>query len=531
MDVVHLTPQESTRVKERELLRVAAEMPNPNPAAAAKAAREQVLSWASSQVGGVLPVPANEGQSFEYLRGGRTCFGTSFNDDARSLWALRVDRPDANIAQRTWTTEVVVGYGQSSATTLFSLRLLVSSPETGLKVQPAVPGLVRKIAETCGLQQNGAAVTAVPHVIGSDRDAIDLAAELCIPVRRLPYLVCSVADGETEPRVDVRLLAKATMGLARVVVIPSKYTWALTEQFGKRRSVFNGAIRAYMPGFSNDANPFAHKLFLVDQTREGIDSRSTLTAARWIAANESIRRTRLGDDVIAFSVVRELSLDIRRKELERSNSSAELQLDAAREQIEALKHDVKRFKDEADQWLADYEQAEEEAQNYQQQLRGSQLHIQHLLAQLKNRGDDPDAELDLPSGWSEFGDWCDESLSGRVMLSSRARREIKSASFEEPKAAAQCLLWLANDYRDSRISGSGDDLRKPISDGVHNDRCGADSFDFDWNGRRLPVEWHIKNGGNTRDPRRCLRIYYIWDEEAQVVVIASMPGHIRTGAT
>ena len=40
-----------------------------------------------------------------------------------------------------------------------------------------------------------------------------------------------------------------------------------------------------------------------------------------------------------------------------------------------------------------------------------------------------------------------------------------------------------------------------------------------------------ENGGNTRDPRRCLRIYYFWDEESQMVVIATMPAHIRTGAT
>ena len=47
----------------------------------------------------------------------------------------------------------------------------------------------------------------------------------------------------------------------------------------------------------------------------------------------------------------------------------------------------------------------------------------------------------------------------------------------------------------------------------------------------MPVEWHIKNGGNTRDPRRCLRIYYFWDEDSQQVVIATMPAHIQTGAT
>ena len=42
--------------------------------------------------------------------------------------------------------------------------------------------------------------------------------------------------------------------------------------------------------------------------------------------------------------------------------------------------------------------------------------------------------------------------------------------------------------------------------------------------------WHIKNGG-TRDPRRCLRIYYFWDATTQQVVIADMPAHRVTEAT
>jgi hypothetical protein len=70
-----------------------------------------------------------------------------------------------------------------------------------------------------------------------------------------------------------------------------------------------------------------------------------------------------------------------------------------------------------------------------------------------------------------------------------------------------------------------------ISGGFVNERCGTDSFQIDWQGTRYEVEWHLKNGGNTRDPSRCLRIYYLWDEASQQVVIASMPAHIRSGAS
>lgn len=530
-DAFAFTRREPVRVRERELLRVAAALSGTDHVAAARAARSEVLSWAAKQVSDQLPVAAAEGQSFEYLRGGRTCLGASFEDGRRALWALRVDRPDANVAQRTWTTEIVTGYAPASGPALFSLRLLVSTPEAFLPIEPSVPGLVRQVATACGLQHGDARIDGLPWFITSQADAEDLVGELTSPSRSMPYLVCSIAEEESAPRLDVRLLAKAALGIARVVVVPSAHTWVLTEQLGKPRSVYNGAVRAYMPGFSQDANPYVHRLFFVEPVADDGRARSTLTALRWLVANESLRRLRLGDDVVAFSEVRESSLDFERQRLKQAGSSETEQLKAAQIQVDALKDDLERSKAETEQWLSEYERADEEAQNYQQQLRGAQFRIQQLLAQIKERGDEPDSAVQFPESWDTFADWCDEVFSGRVMLSSRARRETKSADFDDPQTAARCLLWLSNEYRDSRMNGATGDLRKPISDGIHNERCGADSFEFPWNGRQVPVEWHIKNGGNTRDPRRCLRIYYFWDEESQVVVIATMPGHVRTGAT
>lgn len=136
----------------------------------------------------------------------------------------------------------------------------------------------------------------------------------------------------------------------------------------------------------------------------------------------------------------------------------------------------------------------------------------------------------LPATWKEFPAWCGEHLADRLILSPRARNTIKKTQYEDVETAAKCLLWLAGDYRRARLDGAGDDLRGPIESGLWNDRCGGDSFPFDWNGRRVEVEWHVKNGGNTTDPARCLRIYYFWDEAGRHVVVASMPDHIPNGA-
>ena len=250
-----------------------------------------------------------------------------------------------------------------------------------------------------------------------------------------------------------------------------------------------------------------------------------------MVANESLRRLKLGEEVVAFSSVRDASLDAERKRLKDSGTGAAEQLKAAQSQIDALRQDLTRATGETEQWMSEYEDADEKAKILEQQLRSAQFRNQQLLGQLKARGGEPDADISLPENWNAFAEWCDDALSDRVTLSSKARREVKYAAFDEPQTAARCLLWLANEYRDSRLNGSTGDLRKPLESGIQNDRIGGDSFTVKWNDCNVLVEWHIKNGGNTHDPRRCLRIYYFWDEDSQTVVIATMPAHIRTGAT
>jgi hypothetical protein len=526
-----LSTHNGTRVRERELLRVAAELAEKDPKVAVEAARHEVLLWAAQQIGNQLPNAAFSGHSFEHLCGGRICIGVSFEDKDIVLWALRVDKPDTDVAQRIWTTEIVTGYAPGNGPVLFSLRLLVSTPESYLSIEPAVPRLVGKIAKICGLQQNGNLISDLPWYIASEFDAENLIEELINPARSLPYLVCSIAEGEIQPRVDTTKLSKATLGIAKIVVLPATLTWVLTQRLGKPLSVYNGAVRAYLPGFSYDSDPYIHRLIFFDSQDNKQQQQKGESLLRWLVANESLRRLKLGNEVVAFSQVRDASMDIERERLKENGMGVTEQLMKAQVQIKALKEDVTRSNGERDAWMSEYETADDQAKNLEQQLWTAQSRIQQLIEQLKARGGEPDSDVKLPDNWEHFAEWCDDVLSGRITLTSKARREVKSAVFDEPQTAATCLLWLANEYRDSRLHGSTGDLRKPLQSGIQNERLGGDCFEFKWNGHNVQVEWHIKNGGNTRDPHHCLRIYYFWDDDNQTVVIVSMPAHIHTSAT
>jgi hypothetical protein len=179
--------------------------------------------------------------------------------------------------------------------------------------------------------------------------------------------------------------------------------------------------------------------------------------------------------------------------------------------------------------LDEHKQAEDRAQAAELQLNAASFRIQQLLEQIKERGQKPDADVKLPGSWTEFADWCDTYLAGRVVLAPQARSGVRNPFFGSVQLAARCLLWLANEYRDRRIqSGEGSMRDQVLEPGIRNSPSGGDEFRVWWQGQSHTADWHIKNGGNTRDPARCLRIYYFWDAATQQVVIADMPAHRHT---
>ena len=191
---------------------------------------------------------------------------------------------------------------------------------------------------------------------------------------------------------------------------------------------------------------------------------------------------------------------------------------------------------EAEYWQNEFSRLhtleQERAETAETQLRASGFRIQQLLAELKGAGATPDTSTRLPAEWEDFNDWCDEQLAGRILLTPQTRDQIRKAEFKDVSQAARCLLWLANDLRQSKLEGvRGSVADRVIEPGVRNAHCGTDVFEIEWQGKTRLVEWHVKNGGNTRDPGRCLRIYYFWDDSSQQAVIAFMPGHRRTDAT
>jgi len=454
-----------------------------------------------------------------------------------NLWALRADEPDKNVAGRSWTTEVAIGQTGNEVPRL-SLRLLVHTFENAFDVDPAVPGLLLQIAKNVGLSDELSLnigigkIASDPWYADSDDDIDKLICLITDRTRKRPVVVATGDERDRDPENTLFKLdqfSRLTLGLAYSVAVPAELTYALSEAFGKMRSVYHGGVRVYMPGFDSASDPYEHTLFLSEQVRRSPEK--VLAHLRRLVATESLRRTKLGFEILPFAAVRSVSLRIEQELAAKRGASDSELLSSANRRIEALEAELEGSREQAVESMRVAIGEEERAKGAEAQLFGARARIQQLEAQLKSRGQDIDADVQLPTSWDLFADWCDQALIGRVVLAPAVRSKIKKAEFGDVALAARCMLWLAGTCRDRRMHGGGSIANIPIEQGIENAPCGADTFDFDFHGSRLEADWHVKSGGNTRDPSRCLRIYYAWEEIKQQIIVADMPAHRRTGAT
>lgn len=518
-------------VREHEVLRVAGWILGDNVEENANTAIREVLKWAQKRCGGQLPPEAWDRQSFDYLAGGRNSNCVRLKAGNSDIWTVRTDDPDKNVAERVWSTEVVIGsiLGEQVK---FSVRLLVSTPEHDLKIEPATPGLVFQIANACSLMSGSQRMSAEPMIFETSDDGADLVAHLTDEARKLPTIILTQPDETANLNgIDAIDLAKALLGISHVAVAHPAATWKLTNEFGKFRSVFGGAARVYMPKFSAESDPYSHRLVLANQ----LDTPEAITrATRWmrqLAAQESIRTARLGREVLPFASIRNANLELRQKTLRHENASEGEQLAAANDRLTELEKQIEALAAEQEYYVQEYEKERARAEISEGQGQKATYRIQQLTEQLKAQDGDPDEAISLPIVWPDLADWCDVQLAGRLVLTPMAHRSIRKPLYQDVKTAARCLLWLATECRDQRINGGNPLSNIPIFEGIQNAPCGADTYDFGWSERSLSADWHVKSGGNTRDPARCLRIYYCFDPQTQQIIVSEMPAHRRTAAS
>ncbi len=477
------------------------------------------------------------------------------SDGDPPFWAMRLSQPDAPVGERravpgrTWLTELALLRNNGSVRMALRVQC-VSLPYAQAPVHLVRPRVLVDLAERFVLEQVRP-LTDRPWFIDSDADIDQLFDLVMSTERRLPVFVLTEVDpARTLVRYDrfvlqPERLARRAVALAHVAVIPRDVTYEWTRLIGKVWSCFLGAVRTYWPGIDMDHDdPSAHPLAFPDRIRcfrfrgeAGEEAFERYLVSRALEYAASRRFDPRG--VPMFDEARQQADAMRRRAAGEAPDAAEVlraQLDERDRRIETLEREITA-------WVEELDRHEKEVRRLRAERAMLVARVDALEARLREAAAaEPDAPR--PEAWDDVPQWVAETLAGRLTLHPRAQRGIKDARYENLELALDCLELLAGEYRDmmrgvegarERYEARRDELGVEVSGSISRGRAGeeGDEYFVTWpleGNRRVFLESHVKKGRGF-DERRCLRIYFFWDEDSQQVVVGWMPSHLRNRMT
>lgn len=499
-------------------------------------ARTRVLDWARGKWPGLIPPAAYDGKAFEHDQPGLRIAATSNADG--TVWAFRSEHLDSR-ESRTWVTEALVA--DLGPTDAFGVRNSCSTLSAE-SIPATSPRFLRDFVAHHSLIDAGLPVTATSHFI-SDNDEFEKFLSLLLsPDRSLPVIALTQLPQGSDYSIDPARLARDTQGLAHVFCLPPGMTFGLSDRVGKTLSVFHGAVRTYYPGFSHDSDPWRHHLVFPQRIAEWADDNGS---------GASAFEQFLSKQLHTFSVATPAKIEqlpsyfsIRRAVLDKPNKTTD-------EEIQALRLDLEVARANEQAWQTQALDSDAEARAHEEENRGLRAQNITLAYEVKElRKARGDTTIPIPDSYSDIPRWIDSYLPDRIFLHSRAVRGLKDAVFEDVHLVCQSLKLLANAYWDMRANHDPV-LRPSLSlaweEGIKTlrleynpqsiapNRLGEfrSTYTIDYRIGQTSQQVlgpHLKYG-TTKDDRFCMRIYFIWDDDRQLVVVGSLPAHLETRAT
>ncbi len=361
--------------------------------------------------------------------------------------------------------------------------------------------------------------------------------------RRLPVIAISETEAGTY-RIDPNALARRVAGAAHIVHLTSDASWELTHALGKRMSVFNGAVRLYLPGLSEDTeDPHQHPLWLL---KDGDEDRFIQSIAARVLPLAFLNSG--PDDFPRFAFLRDFAA---RQALAQRPSSTEI--DRIRGELEVVKVEFDEASEERDSWqsLAHEEQAKrllgeaeiERLKTENERLSAKAEVLQHRLEiRLDNSIEEKGADRQL-SSYGELEDWAEDVLGEHVYIHQAALKDCKKNGHDNMLERIGAALVAIRDYVvPFKIHGGLERrilAREKLGElGMEDTPCFADrdearrttGYSVQYEGQTCILYDHIKYG-NGYDNGNQIRIYYFWDNHKRRFVVGKMPSHLRNNLT
>jgi hypothetical protein len=495
-----------------------------------------------------LPPEARTGQTFDItdVLGANPAKAVRIDARDGALWAARLDWPDPQYP-RNWVSEFFAERraGQLSR---FGAQLTCVVRGECPEFDITCPNVVAQILQTLSAEADGRQLT-----IGVERteprDISDLVELLYEPSRRLPIVAISETESGVS-HISPDVLARRIAGAAHVVCLSADASWELTRAVGKRMSVFNGAVRLYLPGLTEEnQDPYQHPLYQHPPRSYpdgySFDLLGTIAALVLPAAFLNA----LGQsDFPRYAYLREI---VTKRLLARQPAADPNE--QLREAANLLRLELKTAKEERDIWetFARDEQNRRltesaEVERLKAEVARQEAKNKSLEYHLSNRQSTTQA-VDIPplrlTSYENLETWAEYVLNDHVYIHDMALKDCKKNGNRKMLERIESALLVIRDYLVPYHMQGGLDTRteadtKLAELGMSDSPCFVDREDakrtpgytVQYEGEKRYLYDHIKYG-NGYDNANQIRIYYFWDDRGKRFVIGKMPSHLPNSLT
>lgn len=528
-------------------------------------ARKTILDWISERSDESIPATAYDGGAFSLALGhGEVIAGSG-------LWALRFDTADEGLreeegVERRWRTEIVIA-NQKRGNALFSIRLSVITAVSGVPFIRSAPHLVRDLSVAPGLVFDG-------KQYGSDEIGKEAKAffEFLRRHDRRPVIAIS-EDEKGIISIDMEWFRRICAGYAHVVCVSNQLSWEIKQKYGRKWSVFGGAIRIYMPGAllgedSYRANPvimqktipadkveqkrflrrMAEKMFSFSALRSDLDEqapgflsiRSHLQSLAIADASKAAAKARAEVEIASTN---EDKISAQAREIE----AIRLEQEVLRAQTRDIEEKLRESLQERDLAYDVNQELEQEVDRLKTQVFSVNSRARIFEAKLLESGEKIQIEIEYPKSYEDLDDWAETFYPDRLIVLPKAIKAAKKSEYEDVEHIGRCLSLLAVEYVDMRrgVKGAQDLYQKkcnelrvevsPVGTALQNHRY-KQQFVAPYQNGYVDLDLHLSPASGTAergsvDPKKAYRIYFSWDRDQELVVVGSMPSHLTTSLT
>ena len=502
-------------------------------------ARDLAIDWLARKKRLPLTAEATAGGSWDY-EDDRSSLAAMI-ESSPGLWAVRLEDPCSEVSGRQWRVELAIAEaGPDEGPALGCTLSVLVPPGVQSTIDPTVPALVRDIARSIGIFDDGRRLDGLVWAVERPAEVDTLLSLLENQERTRAVVIISLPNhGQTF--IDSHRLASELAGLAHVVTIGPDVAQTLSQRYGRSLAVFGNAIRLYRTNFDPDIDSFTrHPLFTSDRWSDRANSLHW--AIRFDAVQETVARPDEARDMPSFSVIRRVAANRRLQEALKRPAGSEVNVDEIKRDLENLRDDAQSwqslaFEEERKRKDAEIALAEARSRLWQYNAR-----IQVLEHEREQAGIVDLAPTDWPDSFDELSDWCQRYLIGKVVVTGQAVRAARRSAFLEPALAYRALYHLATDYWSMRVDGGSEQQEKcksaesalglsrsPVGAALRNHRL-EDQYRTTYEGRVYELDQHLA-GADSRNQQYCLRVYFAWDPEDQLVIVGHLPTHLDNSLT